>query len=316
MPVMTVLGPVEPQSLGVTLMHEHLVHAVEDEPMDDEALVVSELAGFAECGGRTIVDLTTVGIGGPEPAALARIAAASGLAIVAGTGFYIEDRVPERLRALTDDGVRRRLTRDLREGFPGTAVKAGIIGEIGCGTLTSSVVTDFERRVLLGAAASQRDTGATITVHTQIDLEPQGLTILDILEDAGADLSRVVLAHCDARIDLPYWRAILRRGAIVELSAIGRGRHDGNLLDGSPVPDSSARIAGLSAVIADGYGGQVLLSHDVCARSHLRRFGGGGFSGLLTDIVPRLHANGVSDQAIQTMLVATPARLLDLSAAH
>lgn len=312
MSVMTVLGPVEPGALGVTLMHEHLVHAVEDRPLTDEALVASELAEFKAAGGGAVVDLTTIGIGGPVPTALVRIASATGLDVVAGTGFYIEDRVPADLRALSEDDLHDWLVRDLTSGFPGTSVRAGIIGEVGCGTQTSGDVTPFEERALRAAARAQRDTGAAITVHTQVDFGRQGLQILDILERAGADLGRVVLAHCDARVDPPYWHEIVARGASVEFSAIGRVRHEGALLDGTPVPGTDGRVAAVARLVEEGHAGRLLLSHDVCALSHLRRFGGGGYRSLLDEVVPRLNRAGVADDALWTMLIENPARLLDL----
>ena len=134
MPVTTVLGPIPAEAVGLGLPHEHLLHTVEAEPFEDEATAIDELESFWAAGGHTVVDLTTVGIGGPRPEALARIAAATGLAIVAGTGFYIEDRVPDDVRALSGDDLYDWLVRDLTAGFPGTPIRAGIIGEIGCGT--------------------------------------------------------------------------------------------------------------------------------------------------------------------------------------
>ena len=228
MPVTTVLGPIPAEAVGLGLPHEHLLHTVEAEPFEDEATAIDELESFWAAGGHTVVDLATVTNGGPRPEALARIAAATGLAIVAGTGFYIEDRVPDDVRALSGDDLYDWLVRDLTAGFPEPRSERASSAR-SLGTLTSSSITSFEERVLRAAARAQAATSATITIRTQIDEGPQGLWILDTLADAGADLSRVVLGHSDARIDPPYWRAIIDRGAILEFSAIGRIRHAGSL---------------------------------------------------------------------------------------
>jgi phosphotriesterase-related protein len=315
MRAMTVLGPVACELLGITLMHEHLIHTVSaitgdpDEAMGDEQLVADELDLYALAGGRTVVDLTTTGIG-PSPAALRRLATATGLQIVAGTGNYIEDSLPAEVRAASEDEIYATMRRNLVEGFPGTAVQAGIIGEIGCGTLQGSEITPFEERMLCAAARAQQETGAAICVHTQIDFGPQGLWVLDILEAAGADLTRVILAHCDARMDRPYYHALLERGAVVEFSAIGRNRHASILGDGNPVPNTEERIKHLARLLIEGYASQLLISHDICSRLHLKRFGGGGFSHLLVDTIARLRDNGVGAEAIDTMLIHNPARLL------
>jgi phosphotriesterase-related protein len=315
MAVTTVLGPVVPDAIGITLMHEHLIHEVEQEPFEDESIAIAELRAFREAHGHTVVDLTTVGIGGPRPEALARIASATGLAIVAGTGFYLEDLIPDDVRALRADALFDRLSRDLTIGFPGSTIRAGIIGEIGCGTRTGSTITSFGERVLRAAGRAQLATSATITIHTQVDLGPQGLWVLDVLADSGADLSRVVLAHCDARIDPPYWRSLIERGAVLEFSAIGRTRHAGTLLDGTTVPTREERVSAVAELVASGFAERLLLSHDVCERSHLHRFGGGGFASLLVEIVPRLRLAGVSAEAVRTMLVDNPARLLNVEQA-
>jgi phosphotriesterase-related protein len=124
-------------------------------------------------------------------------------------------------------------------------------------------------------------------------------------------LSRVILAHCDARIDLPYCREIFSRGALVEYSAIGRNRHTSTLADGTPVPGGEARVSAIAQLVAEGYTSQIILSHDVCARSHLLQYGGGGFTYLVTKIVPMLLSAGASQEAIHTILVDNPARLLN-----
>ena len=97
--VMTVLGPVEPDTLGITLTHEHLlidlrvwceepedeeqkafVHApvemetlgaIRREPfgnldncvLDDTALAIEELRRFKTAGGGSVVDCTNNGLG-------------------------------------------------------------------------------------------------------------------------------------------------------------------------------------------------------------------------------------------------------------
>src|SRR3954466_12970893 len=108
--VMTVLGPVEPEALGTTLIHEHILFDLsvyheqrfgpgKSEPLPDEPLRIehlyilrnnvarlrdnvfqkdldiaaAELGRFQEPGGQTVVDVTSGGLV-PEPANLAEIA--------------------------------------------------------------------------------------------------------------------------------------------------------------------------------------------------------------------------------------------------
>src|SRR4051794_25774091 len=93
MHIQTVLGPIDPASLGRTMMHEHTFFDIETRPgvydaiVDDEGMLVDELRRYAAAGGSAIVDLTVPAIG-RNPAGLARLAAATGLAIVMGAGWY------------------------------------------------------------------------------------------------------------------------------------------------------------------------------------------------------------------------------------
>ena len=83
----------------------------------------------------------------------------------------------------------------------------------------------------------QRETGVAVNVHTprhpatERDRPPSwwGLKILDILEDAGADLNRVIIGHLDrcTHEDLDFQREIAKRGAYIstafgERSSISR----------------------------------------------------------------------------------------------
>ncbi len=127
--VRTVLGPIPVESMGVTLMHEHVlldtsswwkrpccasdigfserlldISMIGDLRMNpflnrdncgllDVKAAVEELGHFVEYGGRTVVDPTNVGIG-RDPSALQRVARRTGLNIVMGAGFYLEASHP------------------------------------------------------------------------------------------------------------------------------------------------------------------------------------------------------------------------------
>ena len=59
-----------------------------------------------------------------------------------------------------------------------------------------------------------------------------------------------------------------------------------------------------------GYGDRILLAHDVCTKIQLKRYGGNGFSYMLEQFVPYLRDRGVSETQIRTMLVENPRRVL------
>ena len=93
--VQTVLGPVDPESLGFTLPHEHTAIALWHIPnrwdywelTRDEPVITAELLRFREAGGTALADLTLPG-NGRDPAWLVRLARATGLHLVMGGGWY------------------------------------------------------------------------------------------------------------------------------------------------------------------------------------------------------------------------------------
>lgn len=68
----------------------------------------------------------------------------------------------------------------------------------------------------------------------------------------------------------------------------------------------------LAALAAEGYAGQLLLSHDVCYKIQLQTYGGYGYAHLLRNIIPRLRLLEVADDALEQMTMRNPGLLLSL----
>ena len=115
--------------------------------LDDLELAVQETGCFAALGGGAIVDLSTRTIG-PYPEQLAEIARRTGLHIIAGTGFYVQIAHPAWVAGATVEDLAAQMVGELTSGFAGTAVRAGIIGEIG----TRSPIHPDEEKALRAAA--------------------------------------------------------------------------------------------------------------------------------------------------------------------
>ena len=331
------LGPIAPEALGLTLAHEHLLfdlrclweqppperaHLVDAEPTrenraelerdlyhskttlhhEDAVLSAQEARRFVDVGGSTIVDVTTIGLG-PKPAALRDIANATGLNVVAGAGYYREKCLPPEVLEKSVGQLAEELEAWVLQGMYGTDVRAGILGELG----TMSPIRPFEERQLRAAARVQRSTGVGINVHPAIWAH-EHLRIIDILESAGADLGRVAISHCDQLVEPDWHRRIAERGVLLCFDTFGAEfEYDG---DGSREPTDTERIDCLKLLLDAGRGSQLLLSHDICSRLQLHRYGGPGFAHVPATIVDRLRAAGVSQAELDEMLVANPRRLL------
>lgn len=297
--ISTVTGPIDAGELGITLPHEHifidLLREVRtDGLLNDPQLMAEELERFRMAGGRTVVDCTNVGLA-RDPLALRRMAVKTGLNIIMGSGHYREPYID---RAWMDrhsvDEVAGLIVRDIEEGADGTDVRAGIIGEIGC----DRYITTAEERSFRAAARAHLRTGVTITTHAA--RWPVGLPQLELLRSEGVDCRRVIVGHCDLVPSTDYHEAIAAAGAFVQFDTI-RGETE---------YDTERRIGYVLNMVRKGLIRHVLLSHDVCRRSHLAALGGCGYIYLLTSFLPRLREAGLSQEQIEQMTVENPRRAL------
>ena len=74
--------------------------------------------------------------------------------------------------------------------------------------------------------------------------------------------------------------------------------------------DLDARVRYVMLLVQKGFLHQILLSHDVCMKSHLHTYGGNGYDYVLTNFVPRLLQAGLSKEQVQMLLVQNPTAAL------
>jgi len=307
--VQTVLGPIEPAALGFTLPHEHTQIALWHiqgrwdywQLTRDEPVILEELARFRAAGGGGLVDLTLPGVG-RDPAWLRGLAAASGLNIVMGCGWYRTAYYPPEaaIERRSVDDLADELVREATEGVGETGIRPGIIGEIGT---DKPWLTPAEERVHRAAARAAKRTGLAITTHAV--LSDVGLAQLRIFEEEGLDPSRVVIGHADSYPVLEHYLAIIKRGANLEFDFIGMPWERERIGE-----DRTVELLG--ELVGRGHADRILLSQDVCNDSQLVRFGGHGYAYLTTAFLPRLRAAGISDADIETITVANARRLLTI----
>jgi len=337
--VMTVLGQIPVEEMGITLMHEHLLLdalnwwkrpccatdiGLAERPIEvgmlgelrmnpflnrdncqllDPEVAIEELLKFAELGGRTVVDPTNLGIG-RDPRGLQRISRRTGLNIVMGSGFYLEPSHPPQVRDNSIDAIATAIVKDcggIAEERP--EVAAGIIGEIGI----SKDFTQQEEKVLRGAARASRATSVPLSIHLP-GWERHGHRVLDVIAEEGGDLRHTVLCHMNPSLhDHAYQRSIADRGAFLEYDMIGMDYFYADQQAQSPCDEENA--AAIARLIADGYLDAILMSQDVFLKMMLTRYGGFGYGYILKHFVPRLKRNGVDAASIERILVNNPRRV-------
>lgn len=340
--VQTVLGVVDADALGITMMHEHLLHdasvfftepatagdralayqpvclenlhwvrlnesnSLDNVRLTDGALATREAALYQLARGDTIVELTTSGEFGRDPLGLVRISRATGLHIIMGTGYNSAALHTQKLIAQTEDEVTDELVGEIAVGVGKTGVRAGIIGEIGCSTLDAT-----ERKVLRCCARVQQRTGVAISIHPTPDDEA-ALEIMTILRDAGADLGHTIMGHVHiSGFSKATCRTLADAGCYLGYDNFGlEGLMELPGLGRTVDLRDTQRIDDIVELIADGYLEKIIVSQDVATKHRLAAYGGLGYAHVLRDIVPVMLSRGVTEDQLHTLLVENPKRVL------
>ncbi len=336
-----VLGAIDPALLGVTLIHEHVLVDVtcyckppkaatvralayqsvseknltwvrrnwtsnfDNMRLDDIDVAIEEIGYYKRAGGHTIVDPGNIGLG-RDPGGLAQVARMSGLNIIMGSGYYTQQSFPANMDDITEKQITEEIIRDITVGVDDTGIKAGVVGEIGC----SWPITPNERKSLKAAAAAQKATGAPMSVHIGRHLDSP-LEIVKDLREWGVDLSRVALCHLDREwpADLGKMWQLADTGVGMELDTWGLDTWNYPLAPMDRLTDAQ-RIDLILLLIERGHLKQITIGHDLAYKHRLIKHGGSGYDHILVVGVPLMRRKGLSQEAIDAMLIDNPKEFL------
>ena len=296
--IRTVLGDIDPASLGPTDYHEHLFQRtplLPGDDLDDEAASGAGAALLHAAGAAAMVDATPIGLG-RRPAETAAISQATGLTVVHVTGVHRGAHYPpdSDVPAASVDELVEMLGSDLLHGMDSTPVRAGVV-KVG---VSLWEFTDFERRALHAAGSLGGRWGVPVMVH--LESGSAAHEVLDVLAGAGCPPDRVALAHADRNPDPGLHGELAARGAY--LGYDGAARHQ-------RWPDSVLSDC-LRSVVEAGHGDRLLLGGDVARRRRYVSYGGmPGLAYLFDRFVPRVRA-AVGDLATDRILIDNPSRWL------
>lgn len=338
--VQTVLGPINPDELGITLTHEHLLidlgayfkmpeEASEREWLDapltmdrlgkvgprwgyskdtrellDEEVAILEVLRFKYQGGGSVVDATNIGIA-RDPLALARISRATGLHLIMGSSYYVPISYPIDMESRTEDDITECIIRDIIHGVGETGVRSGIIGEIG----NFWPSDETQDRVLRASARAQKMTGAPILIHPGFT-EDSPPHILKVLSDSGADLTNVIMGHLDQFTNREWFKDLADSGCFIEFDGWGVEDTSAGGYQDVELTNDVQRMQMYEFLIEQGFGDKLLVAQDVCMKYQYARYGGKSYDHILSNIVPRLRKRGWSDIQVNAMLIENPKKIL------
>ncbi|MCA6119958.1 hypothetical protein J6524_34570 [Bradyrhizobium sp. WSM 1738] len=320
MRVQTVTGRIPVESLGRTLMHEHLFIAFPGAQFDsianfDRAEFIREAVRRlvqlrTEHGVRTFVDPCPIELG-RDVTMMKEVSEKSGMQIVCTTGFYYEEMgLPSYWRARSIDEIADLYIREITEGIGDSSVKAGAI-KVSTGAPS---VTAHERKFLAAACIAQKVTRVPIITHTTEGCA--GPEQQQLLAAGGVAAHRCLIGHCCTNPDASYHRHIVEAGSYIGFDQVG------TTVNGS----DDIRADNLAKLVSDGFRAQIMMSMDrICGRlgkfnfhptpEWLAKYERLKCEGLwqahtymFTDFIPMLHARGISREDIDTILQDNPRR--------
>ena len=309
--VNTILGTIDPEEMGITAVHEHIMWRLPGWEYDPNSwLDISqtfekcyhELIDFRLQGGRTYVDCSGIGLG-RDLDIYVKLASTTGLNIVASTGFGNATGIAPHFQNKDIDYFEELFFRELTRGMGNTLMKAGII-KVGTGKKEFTALEETQFRA--AARAAKRVGSAIITDGVSFALKQ-----LDVLRSEKFDLSRLIIGHLDSKdcLDVERDKQIARAGAYLGYDQVGI---EGWLSAPYAMADEQ-RVDLFKAIVAAGLQDRILLStssngwrlgrdevmlHNV---AHLSRY-----------FLPKLKQAGISEKTINTVLVENPKRVLPI----
>lgn len=302
-------GEIDPGDMGLTLFHEHLrlitevvrwnwPHLYNDE--EEFRRAVEAVNAAKRFGVKTIIDLTVAGIG-RDVRFDERVAKATGVNIIMGTGFYTYTELPFYFRNRGIDSLVDVFVHDITVGIQGTNTKAAFVKAV----IDSPGLTKDVEMAIRAAARAHVKTGVPIITHSFVG-NKSSLELVRIFKEEGVDLSRTVIGHVGDSDDISFIEQILREGAFVGLDRFGLDLY-------LPL---EKRIKTTIELIRRGWVDQILLSHDYCptidwyppevVKSTVPDW---SMTLIFEKVIPRLRSEGVTQEQIDKILIDNPRRL-------
>ena len=255
----TVLGTMQSSDLGFTLMHEHLMicdwnlRMADPDFLDHDKTLktITDVLKDAKAHGvNTIVDATTSNMG-RDIKMMKEASQLSSVNIIASAGYYLMEG--GSMRYISDQSLLDALLKELTVSISGTDIKAGVVKA----ATDKAGLTKDNIRCLRACARAAKMTDVPIITHSRPPGTRYGLFQLDIFEEEGVDLRKVVIGHYRNGDSLSYAREVMDRGAYIAIDQMNFNEHE--------ILFNQKRIKEL---IDLGYEDQIILSHDAVINYH------------------------------------------------
>jgi len=298
----TVTGQIPIDSIGLTLIHEHMlvdfIGADSVSPQrynQDEVIakVLPYLLEVKEYGVKTIFECTPSYLA-KDPILLRKLSELSGIQLITNTGFYgaVEGKyLPDFVFKETAGELAARWIDEFQNGIGDTRIKPGFI-KISVNEETP--LREVDAKLVKAAGLTHQKTGLQIVSHTGAWATAR--LEVAILQEMGINPSAFVWVHAQADQEFQNYVEAAKLGVWISLDGIGWSVDE--------------YVDRLLFAKENGVLENVLISHDAGWYDPEKIDGGDfvPFTNIFEKLMPALNAKGFEDSDWQMLLEESPKR--------
>lgn len=306
--IMTVLGEINPEDLGKSLVHEHIAvdfsSAEEQIPITNELRddIINTMRPYLEeiksLGYKSLFECTPKFVG-REVNILRVLSELTGINIITNTGFYAfgeYKHIPLKMRDYSPEEFAKIWIDEWRNGIEDTGIKPGFIKT----SVNHGKLGELDKKVIIASCITHLETGLTIACHT--GEKECALGVADIVEKEGVDPSACIIVHADQIEDFNTHLKLFERGFVLEYDGIGW----------KPI---EYHVELIDRAIKAGFINQILISHDAGwytinergAKDKIR-----GYTDISLKLLSELYKKGYDEKLEEILLKDNPKRIFDI----
>lgn len=296
----TVTGPIAIDSMGLTLIHEHmLVDFIGADSINSDRwnrdLVTSKVLPYLmevkKHGVRTILDCTPSYLA-KDPLLLKSLSEKSGIQILTNTGFYGAvggKYLPDFVQTESAEQLADRWIAEFEIGIEGTGIKPGFIK---ISVNEADTLSPNDQKLVKAAGITHKKTGLTIASHT--GTWRTAVQEVRILQEMGVNPSEFVWVHAQNEPDFENYKVAGEMGVWISLDGIGWA--------------IDPYVNRLIFAKENGILGNVLISHDAGWYDPAKAGGGDfqPFTNIFEKLIPILNERGFTEEDWGLLLKENP----------
>ena len=307
--ILTVNGPINPDSTGITLTHEHvLVDFIGADSTgyfrwNRDSVIAKTLPVVlkAKNAGVTTIYECTPEYLGRDPLLLKELSDKSGITFITNTGYYGFNNkyLPQAFYKSDAETLAEKWTDEFFNGIEGTGIRPGFIK---IAVNSSDSLSPADEKIITAAALTHLKTGLTIASHTGPG--KPAFAQIEILRKNGVHPSAFIWVHAQSGTIESNIEAA-KKGTWISLDNV-RNRQNLKPGDRFSIDWYADRIKVLKDNMLIH---KILISHDSGWYDPAKPGGGtiNGYTDIFEYLIPALKDRGFTDSDIEQLLIKNPA---------